>query len=232
MFEVVLYATLAVIVCVVLFSVLGQQVGRGPDEDTKPEDIFGTTRDMDEPRPGRAAFAAPAVAAAAVDTADLKGEELLRAKDPSFDRGEFLDNAVTAYSMVLEAFAEGDRDTLAMLLTPRMQGLYNDAIETRERQELTQVTDVLSIAKPVIEDVRVVGRRGEVDVRFASELSSALVDAVGQPVQGDPDLVASVTEVWTFERDVRSDDPAWYLADVAPEEGDDLAADPAPDTKV
>jgi len=230
MFEIVLWATLAVIVCVVFFSVMGQQVGRGPDDNTRPEDIFGTTKDMDGAKTRTNGMAAAPVLSV-VDGVELKGLALLQSRDPSFDPRQFMDQATTAYSMVLESFATGDRDTLAMLLTPRMQGIYGKAIDDRERQELTQVTDVLRVRKPSIEDARLEGKTAEVDVRFSSELSSALVDAVGQPVMGDPDMVAKVQEVWTFERKIGSDDPAWYLADVAPEQGDDLAADPAPDTK-
>ena len=231
-YEIVLYAALAVIVLTVLYSVLGRQIGHGTDKDQKPEDIFGTTRDV-EPRPVAAAAVAPESAA---DETRFSGEPdymaALRAADPGFDTRQFLDGATTAYSMVLEAFAAGDRDTLAMLLTPRMEGIYADAIANRERQELTQVTDVVAVKNAKMEDGRVNGKTAELDVRFHSELSSALVDAVGQPVQGDPDLIANVREVWTFTRDLRSDDPTWKLSDVAPEEADeDLSADPAPDTK-
>ena len=230
MFEVVLYATLAVIMVVVLWSVLGQQVGRGPDEDTKPEDIFGTTQDF-KPEEKRPVLPETAMAAA-VSPVALSATPLdaLRAREPGFDPRVFEDQATTAYSMVLEAFASGDRDTLELLLTPRMAGIYNEAIADRERQELTQVTDILRVVDAEITDTRVDGDTGQLDVRFRSELSSALVDAVGQPVLGDPDIVAKVREVWTFERELGSDDPTWRLSDVAPEEGDALPADPAPDT--
>ena len=226
MFELVFYGTLAVVMVVVLWSVLGQQVGRGPDESTKPEDIFGTTEDF-KPAERRPALAVVEGGVAAEATPG----DALRARDPDFSERVFEDQATTAYSMVLEAFASGDRDVLAMLLTPRMEGLYAKAIEDRESQSLTQVTDILRVSDASIQDVRVAGDRAEIDVRFRAELSSALVDGVGQPVVGDPDMVAKVSEVWTFERDLRTEEPDWKLADVAPEEGDELPADPAPDTK-
>ena len=231
MFEVVLYATLATIVCVVLYSVLGQQVGRGPDEGAGPEDIFGTTRDMDEPRANLRGGSAPVLAAAPTVGAQATPVDRLRARDPEFDPRVFIDQATTAYGMVLEAYASGDRDTLGMLLTPEVNALYAKAIDDRERQDLTQVTDILRIADAEIEGVDIAGDQAQVEVKFTSEIASALVDSVGQPVLGDPDLVANVSEVWTFVRDLGSDDPAWLLSDVAPEEGDALPADPAPDTK-
>ena len=249
MYELVLFATLAVIVCVVLYSVLGRQIGRGPDEDQGPDDIFGTTRDMDDrpPAPGRPArsviepkpspdevvgenIVAMAAAGESGAAEEPKGLSDIRRLDADFDTRVFRDQATTAYAMVLEAFAASDRDTLAMLLTPRMNDIYGEAIDDRERQNLTQVTDVLSVGGAQIVEARVNKSVAEIDVRFSSELSSALVDSVGQPVLGDPDLIAKTTEVWTFVRDLRSEDPAWRLSDVAPETGDALPADPAPDT--
>ena len=249
MYEVVLYATLAVIVCTVLYSVLGRQIGRGPDEggpDLKgPE---GTTQDFkpkvvepkrSDKRSERLSEGVVAPLAGAGAVAAPAGLAAILAAEPDFTEVDFLDTATEAYSMVLEAFAAGDRETLGFLLTPRMLEIYTDAIESRERQELTQVTDILRIARPKLLDARAPqkgnAREAEIDVAFTSELSSALVDAVGQPVQGDPDLVATVREVWTFSRRLGSDDPAWLLSDVAPETADGdaggLEADPAPDTK-
>ena len=57
------------------------------------------------------------------------------------------------------------------------------------------------------------------------------MDKEGNVVQGDPDVLSSISEVWTFERNVKSSDVNWLLSDVAPSEGDDLEADPTPDTK-
>ena len=231
MYDVLLYATLAVIVCTVLFSVLGRQIGRGPGDDshapTRPEDVFGTTRDF---TPDRAATGEAVVAPLSTLADAPAGVEAIRARDPEFDPAVFKDGATTAYSMVLEAFAEGDRDTLDMLLTPRMVDIYARAIADREAQNLTQVTDILRITDVDILAARLQGSEGEVDVAFHAELSSALMDSVGQAALGDPDVVANVREVWTFTRDLDSSDPTWRLADVAPEEGDALPADPAPDT--
>ena len=64
-----------------------------------------------------------------------------------------------------------------------------------------------------------------------SDLTSALLDEEGNVVQGDPDVLSSIAEIWTFERNLKQSDPTWRLADVAPSEGDELEADPSPDTK-
>jgi predicted lipid-binding transport protein (Tim44 family) len=56
-----------------------------------------------------------------------------------------------------------------------------------------------------------------VTVRFVSQLVSATRDRSGGVIDGSPDKVTEVTDVWTFARDASSRDPNWKL--VATESG-------------
>ena len=57
----------------------------------------------------------------------------------------------------------------------------------------------------------------QVTVRFVSQLITATRDKSGNVVEGNPDKVTDVTDVWTFARDLTSRDPNWKL--VATEAG-------------
>ena len=48
-------------------------------------------------------------------------------------------------------------------------------------------------------------------MRFASKLITATHDRGGKVVDGSADKVVDVTDVWTFSRDLRSQDPNWQL---------------------
>jgi predicted lipid-binding transport protein (Tim44 family) len=48
-------------------------------------------------------------------------------------------------------------------------------------------------------------------VRFVSQIISVTRDRSGAVIDGSPDKVADVTDVWTFARDVASRDPNWKL---------------------
>jgi len=69
-----------------------------------------------------------------------------------------------------------------------------------------------------------------ISVRYKAELASALVNSEGDTIEGDPDTLASINEIWTFTRTAGSNNPNWRLADVEPSGGDELEADPTPDT--
>ncbi|MEO0498827.1 MAG: Tim44/TimA family putative adaptor protein, partial [Pseudomonadota bacterium] len=55
------------------------------------------------------------------------------------------------------------------------------------------------------------GGEALVTVRFVSQLISTTRSADGDVVDGDPEEVAEVKDVWTFARPVNASDPNWKL---------------------
>ena len=54
-------------------------------------------------------------------------------------------------------------------------------------------------------------KEGELKVRFVGELTSVVRDAAGDIVEGDPNAIKRVKDIWTFSRIMGSDDPNWQL---------------------
>ena len=75
----------------------------------------------------------------------------------------------------------------------------------------------MSIDKADITGAEVKGKTAHVTVRFVSQLVSVTRDRDGNVIDGNPDKVTDVTDVWTFARDLSSRDPNWKL--VATEAG-------------
>ena len=221
MFDVMIYAALATIVCVVFYSVLGKQTGFGgmPDEKADPVEfgMEGPKKEDGEAAPD------PEI--------ERLGLSAITRLDPSFAISHFMDGATQAYSMILEAYAGGDKDMLKDLLTSDTYEIYSDAIDAREKAGQTQVTDLGRLRKASIKSARTEGSVAHIRVLYEADLTSALRDADGNVVQGDPDVLSSVSEIWEYQRDMKSDDYNWRLAEVEPSEGDDLEAAPSPATK-
>jgi len=219
MFDVIIYAALATVVVVVFYSVLGKQTGFGgvPEEKSDPVD-FG----MEDPNRKPAPEADPEV-----ERLGLSGITRL---DPSFSIAHFMSGATAAYSMILEAYANGDRDLLKDLLTPDTYALYDEAITAREAAGQTQITDLGRLRKASIQAAKTEGSIAHISVLYEADLTSALRDAEGELVMGDPDVLSSVSEVWEYRRDMKGKDLNWRLANVEPSEGDAVEVDPSPDT--
>jgi predicted lipid-binding transport protein (Tim44 family) len=143
-------------------------------------------------------------------------DDIVRA-EPRFNAGEFLDGAKAAYEMIVISFAHGDRKALKDLLSRDVYDGFERAITEREGRGEKVETTFVSIDRAEITAVEVRGSAAQVTVRFLSKLITATRNASGAVVDGSPDTVVDVTDVWTFARTLGSRDPNWQL--VATEAG-------------
>lgn len=137
--------------------------------------------------------------------------------DSKFDPAQFANGASMAYEMIVTAFADSDKKTLKNLLSKEVYEGFSGAIDDREKNGETIKATFVGIDSSKIEDAELIKQEAQVTVRFVSEIISATYDSKGELIDGDPEQVAEVIDIWTFARDTRSKDPNWKL--VATESG-------------
>jgi predicted lipid-binding transport protein (Tim44 family) len=81
----------------------------------------------------------------------------------------------------------------------------------REKHEQKTETRFVSIDKAELVGAEMRDRMAQLTVRFVSQMISVTRDKAGTIVDGNPDKVADITDVWTFARDATSRDPNWKL---------------------
>lgn len=135
----------------------------------------------------------------------------IRIADPSFDPNMFIEGSKVAFEMVLNAFAGGDRKTLKGLLSPDVYRNFEEAMSERERAGEVLEDTLVGIRSAKILEASMDGNQALVTVKYTSEQISALRDAEGNVIDGNPNEVIDVTDFWTFSRDTRSSDPNWTL---------------------
>ena len=163
---------------------------------------------------GRAEPAAPPSPARPLpDAASPVGRELARMQqvDRSLTPERFLQGAEAAFRLIVAAFAAGETDRLRPLLTAETMQSFGDAIARREQAGETQRAEVQAVREAGIEQAALHGSLAEITVRFVSSQVSVTTDRNNQPVAG-VDGITEITDLWTFERDLTSRDPAWRLA--------------------
>ncbi|MEL7304054.1 MAG: Tim44/TimA family putative adaptor protein, partial [Pseudomonadota bacterium] len=133
-------------------------------------------------------------------------------RDNTFDPDEFMSGAKQAYEMIVTAFAEGNRRMLRDLLSDDVYEGFSAAIDDRDQQHLQIDQSFVGInaAKIIEADVKN-GDEANVTVKFQSQLISATRDKGGEVISGDPQRVQDVTDIWTFARDLSTQDPNWKL---------------------
>lgn len=225
----IIFLALAVFIFLRLRSVLGQRTGRERPPPYAPRDVVRpSTNDNVVALPGLGAD----LGKRDVETGDVKerwaglaepgssvarGLDAIVAEDSSFDPQHFVAGARSAYEMIVTAYASGDRRTLKNLLSREVYDGFDSAIRERESRGETAETRFVSIDKSEITTAELRGRTAHVTVRFVSKLVSVTRDRAGVVIDGSPDKVTDVTDVWTFARDVSARDPNWKL--VATEAG-------------
>lgn len=148
-----------------------------------------------------------------------RGLRAIRDADSSFDPKTFLEGAKAAYEMIVTAFAAGDRKTLKNLLSREVYDGFVSAISEREARGETVQSSFVGVEKAEYTAAEMKGTEANVTLRLVSQLISATRNKEGEVIDGDPEAVAEVKDLWTFARDTRSRDPNWKL--VASQEEDE-----------
>ncbi|NWG24941.1 MAG: Tim44 domain-containing protein [Pseudorhodoplanes sp.] len=226
----IIFLALAVFIFLRLRNVLGQRTGR----ERPPYDPY-SARDARAPAGDKVITLPPrkpdAVArpAETIEPAErwkgiaekgtpvAAGLDAIAAVSSDFDARHFVAGARAAYEMIVGAFAAGDRKTLKSLLSREVYEGFDEAIRDRESKGYSVESKFVSLENADIIGAELRGNSAQITVRFVSQLITATRDKAGNVVDGNPDKVTDVTDVWTFARDVTSRDPNWKL--VATEAG-------------
>ncbi|WP_419903164.1 Tim44/TimA family putative adaptor protein [Kiloniella sp.] len=237
-FEIVLLAAVAVFLVLRLRSTLGKRTGfeERPDHDPFVQDQGENDNVVNMPNRGQRDQAdtkfsdvseAPAkefktgsmhsgkIAEEVIPAnSDLaKGLSDINEADRSFDSSEFVKGAGMAFEMVITSYASGDKNTLRDLLADDVYRDFKSAIDDRESQNYTHETVMVGISDADIIEAEMSGRHVVVTVKFVSEQVNVTRDTNGNTVDGDANHVAKVTDIWTFSRDTRSNNPNWLLVE-------------------
>ncbi|MCC7166580.1 MAG: Tim44 domain-containing protein [Rhodospirillales bacterium] len=221
--DIIFFAVVAVFLVLRLRSVLGRRTGnerppsdpftlppaREPGADDKVIRLPERNRRPATGEPSQPATAEPAQPLSPRD----QGLAAIRAADGGFVPEEFLKGARAAFEMIVAAYAAGDTKTLRPLLAGEVYDNFAQAIKERQANGQTLKTDLVGIKSTEIEAARMEGASAMVTIRFVSEQANALLDGQGKVIEGDPNQIATVVDLWTFARDTRSRDPNWALVE-------------------
>jgi predicted lipid-binding transport protein (Tim44 family) len=130
---------------------------------------------------------------------------------PNFDKIEFLVGARTAFEMIVEGFAAGDRELLGNLLNKEVYGNFEQSIADREKDSLILENTLIRIIDCQIIEGSVDGSDVFIMVKIISEQINVTRNNEGDTVDGDPEHITTITDIWTFSRNTNDKDPNWEL---------------------
>jgi len=220
----IIFLVAAVVIFIQLRNVLGRRTGnerppfdpytagrakRDGTEPVKQDNVVSLPRRKTPETADESYLAIDKIAAPGSDT--NKGLRAIRDADPTFEPATFVDGAKMAYEMIVMAYADGDRKTLKNLLSREVYDGFVQAIGEREQRSEKIQSSFVGIDKAEVVGAEIKGSEAHITLRIVSELISATRNAAGEVIDGDPETVAEVKDVWTFARDTKSRDPNWKL---------------------
>lgn len=212
MMEILFFAALTGYMIFRLWSVLGKRTGFEAPPPSKTSDkeaadnvialpIRGPQRSPSLEEPSPTAF----------DPSIEDGLKKIQAVDPAFSLDHFLGGAVTAFEMIVEAYASGDTNTLKSLLNPSVYKSFMGALQDRAEAGQTVETKIIDLKDPQVISIDIKGKREQITLKFVSEQIIVTKDESGKILDNPAHLTLTMNDIWTFSRLIGSKDPNWVL---------------------
>ena len=190
--DIILLAMIAGFIILRLRNILGRKTGHQEKVFTDFEKNFKKFK-KEETTKAKPAF-----------KVDLKGEE----------EKEFLKGAEIAYETIITAFAKGDRNKLKSLLAPNILSNFEEAIKQRDKENIKSELTFIGIKESKLQKFEEVKSELFATVRFVSEIISVKKDKENKVIDGNPDIIKTVTDQWKFTKSVLNKNPNWNLLEI------------------
>ena len=147
---------------------------------------------------------------------DIENNEAIKTGDVEEEvKKQFLKGANIAYEQIITSFTKGDKKSLKSLLGKNLFNDFSQVIDERNKKELKYETTFIGIKSSKILELKKIENIYKVTVNFVSEIITCVKDKNNQIVEGNPDIIKTVNDVWKFSKNMWSQDPTWYLVETS-----------------
>jgi len=149
-------------------------------------------------------------------TKDIENNEAIKTGNVGEKaKKQFLKGAEIAYEKIIISFAKGDKKLLKSLLEKEMFKRFSEVIDERKNKHLKYETTFIGIKSAKILEFKKIENIYKVTVNFVSEIITCVKDKNNKVIEGNPDIIKTVNDVWRFSKNMWSQDPTWYLVDTS-----------------
>jgi len=147
---------------------------------------------------------------------DIENNEDIKAGNVDEEaKKTFLKGADIAYEQILTSFANGDKKSLKSLLGKNLFIDFTTVIDERKKKELKYETTFIGLKSSKILEFKKIESIYKVTVNFVSEIITCVKDKNNQIIEGNPDTIKTVNDIWKFSKNMWSQDPTWYLVETS-----------------
>ena len=126
---------------------------------------------------------------------------------------KFLNGAKEAYEMIVTSFAKGDKNVLKPLLNKEIYQNFSDEIDNRKKENIKSELTFVGVKSAKIKNFEKKDNIYTFTVDFVSEIIACKKDKNNKVIEGNPDIIKTVNDVWKFSKNMWSNNPNWYLVE-------------------
>lgn len=142
---------------------------------------------------------------------DSKAQFLAAMKACNVAPDFFLNGAKSAFEMVINAFAKGDLETLKFLLTDKIYAGFEESVNQRTQANQKLTSNLIAIDETKITSASMVANTALVTIEFTSQQINYVLDNNEKIVEGSKTDISTLTDIWTFKKDVSDNSPNWII---------------------
>ena len=147
---------------------------------------------------------------------DIENNEAIKSGNIDEEaKKQFLKGAEIAYEQIITSFAKGDKKSLKTLLEKNMYNRFSEVIDERKSKELKYETTFIGVKSSKILEFKKIENIYKISVDFVSEIITCVKDKNNKTIEGNPDVIKTVNDVWKFSKNMWSQNPAWYLVETS-----------------
>jgi len=128
---------------------------------------------------------------------------------------QFLKGAEIAYEKIITDFAKGDKKSLKSLIEKSLFSDFSKVIDERKEKQLKYETTFIGLKSAKILEFKKIENLYKVSVNFVSEIITCVKDKNDKVIEGNPDAIKTVNDIWKFSKNMWSQDPTWYLVETS-----------------
>ena len=126
---------------------------------------------------------------------------------------QFIKGAKAAYEMIIISFAKGDKHALKPLLNKEIYQNFSDEIDHRKKENSKSELTFVGVKSAEIKNFEKKDNIYTFTVNFVSEIITCKKDKNNKVIEGSPDIIKTVNDIWKFSKNMWSSNPNWYLVE-------------------
>ena len=147
---------------------------------------------------------------------DIENNEAIRSGNIDEEaKKQFLKGADIAYEQIITSFANGDKKALKTLLSKELFVDFSNVIDERKKKEIKYETTFIGVKSSKIMEFKKIENIYKVTVNFVCEIITCVKDKDDKIIEGSPDTIKTVNDIWKFSKNMWSQDPTWYLVETS-----------------